>query len=231
MTRTLMVALLTAGTAMGWACGEAGRPATPPEGSHRTAVGAVASSRQVVRRCAALSPTRDIPVLCPTRLPHAGWVVRSQTLERGAGEYLLDLESRPRVPGEPTHVLAGGRRGRFSLETTADDRWPVRVPRPGTTCCSGARRDLGLIGATEGREPGTWTPVRLEVRRRTTVAGHPALLMTVASFPDGGVHGGHLAVVWNQRQAGYALSIHFDGGDDREQEALLLESAGAMSRS
>jgi hypothetical protein len=57
------------------------------------------------------------------------------------------------------------------------------------------------------------------------------LLPRVADYPDGGVHGGHLAVVWNQGQAGYALSTHFAEHSRRSQrQAALLRAATTMSR-
>jgi len=180
-----------------------------------------------VARCAALAPRRDIPVLCPARLPAARWYVRYQTLRSGRAEYLTNLDTKPSLSGDPFHVLAGGRRGRFSLRTDRG-RWPANED---------LERDLGLVGAAP-RKPGRpgdtkARPVRPTVRHRAAVDRHPALLLQVAGYPNGGVHGGHLAVVWNQGRSGSALSVHFADRSVRprvEQEALLLASAAAMSR-
>lgn len=185
----------------------------------------VALPNTAVKRCAALAPRRSIPVLCPTRLPTARWYVRYQTLRSGRFEYLTNLDTKPAGSGDPFHVLAGGRRGRFSLKSIAG-RWPVDAD---------LSRDLGLVG-TKPLKPGQrWDeqPVRLKLRRHAKVTRHPALLLKVADYPDGGVHGGHLAVVWNQGRNGYALSLHFAERSKRkraEQEAVLLEAATAMSR-
>jgi len=171
-------------------------------------------------------------VLCPTRLPTARWFVRYQTLAHGRSEYLTDLQTKPRGSGDPFHVLAGGRRGNFSLTTTTDGDWPVDVPVPSPTCCALTPRDLELIGARPGKQPDIWEPVQLKLRRRTTVAHHAALLLMAAGYPDGGVHGGHLVVVWNQGHDGYALSMHFAEHGKRtssEQEAVVLRAATAMS--
>ena len=157
--------------------------------------------------------------LCPQRVTPGRWVVRHGTLRRGRREYLCDLETRPFGSGAVFHVLAGGRAGRFPLATTASGFWP-RDPR--------LVRDLGLVGARP-LEPGQTVEerVRLRLVRRTTVAGDAALLLRVAGYPDGGVHGGHLAVVWNRGAAGYVLSMHFNGP---AREGALLRAAAAMSR-
>lgn len=186
----------------------------------------VALSDRAVRRCAALAPQRAIPVLCPTRLPTARWYVRYQTLRGGRLEYLTNFDTKPVGSGDPFHVLAGGRRGRFTLKSIAG-RWPVDTNLP---------RDLGLVGAKPLKPGQRWDkqrPVRPKLRRHVKVTRHPALLLKVADYPDGGVHGGHLAVVWNQGRDGYVLSLHYGERSQRpraEQEAVLLGAATAMSR-
>lgn len=73
--------------------------------------------------------------------------------------------------------------------------------------------------------------MRLKRLRRTSVAGHEALLLRARAYPEGGVHGGHLAVVWNVAGAGYAVTAHFSadaGLDERGRQAMLLEVAAGM---
>jgi hypothetical protein len=220
-----VVALIAAGMTAGCASGDGSDTRTRP--APRAAETLIPLSRAAVQRCSALASRRDIPVLCPTHLTAGRWHVRYQTLRRGRREYLCNLETTPAGSGDAFHVLAGGRSSPFSLRTTASGEWP-RNPR--------LPRDLGLIGS-ERRKPGQrsrperW--IRLRLSRRATVATHPALVLRVAEYPDGGVHGGHLAVVWNQGDAGYALSIHFaerNRHSPTEREALLLQAAGSMSR-
>jgi hypothetical protein len=217
-----VVALIVAGWAAGCGSDAGSRSAAP-----RAAESLVALSRAAVERCSALAPRRAIPVLCPTRLTPGRWRVRYQTLRSGRREYLCNLETTPAGSGAAFHVLAGGRSRPFSLSSTASGGWP-RDPR--------LPRDLGLIGS-ESRKRGQRSlrerRIRPRLIRRTTVSTHSALLLRVADYPDGGVHGGHLAVVWNQGEAGYALSIHFSERDRHspsEREAVLLEVAGSMSR-
>lgn len=197
------------------------RPATLTAVDHLVSLPAA-----TVRRCVALAPRRDIPVLCPTRLPKARWYVAHQTLRGGRNQYLTDLETKPGGAGDPSHVLAGGRRGRFSLETT-NAKWPVDTRLP---------RDLGLVGAKPlkpGQRHDEQRRVRLKLVGRSSLGKHPALLLKVTDYPDGGVHSGHLAIIWNEGNHGYTLSLHFaepskHDGDD--QEALIVQIAAAMSR-
>ncbi|WP_028060509.1 hypothetical protein [Candidatus Solirubrobacter pratensis] len=138
----------------------------------------------------------------------------------------MDLRALER--DEHTHVLVGGRLARFSLETTQEAMWPVHVPAPSETCCA-TPGDLGLVGAQPGQRPGTFTPVRLKLVRRATVATHPALVLKAQGFPTGGIHGGHVIVVWNQHGHGYVLSMHAHDAD-QTQQAVALWMADGMSR-
>ena len=151
--------------------------------------------------------------------------MRYQTLATGRQHYLTNFDTRPHGSGDPFHVLAGGRRGRFSLDVKAG-KWPAEQDTP---------RDLSLIGATALKPGQGWEDqqrVPLTLLRRATVGGQPALLLRASQYPTGGVHGGHLAVVWNQGGNGYALSMHFQDDSPRsetERQAALLEAATAMS--
>ena len=178
----------------------------------------------VERHCASIARTRQVGVLCPRTLPAGRWIVNHESLRVGRCQYLVDLETRPAGASDPFHVLAGGRCGRFPLAVRRG-RWPADVHLP---------RDLGLIGAkplTPGGSPDV-QHVRLRVLRRARVAGHAALLLLAAPYPDGGVHGGHTVVVWNQHGDGYTLTMHFHASDRRGREAraaTLLRAADAMS--
>jgi hypothetical protein len=75
--------------------------------------------------------------------------------------------------------------------------------------------------------------VRLDVVGRSHVGRSRALVLRAADFPDGGIHGGHLGVIWNEAGSGYTLTIHFSPKAHLApalQQKLLLESAAAMGR-
>jgi hypothetical protein len=184
--------------------------------------------RTIVARCAGMSASRDVRVLCPRALPAGRWQTVHASLREGRCAYLADLETRPPGSGAAFHALAGGRCGPWPLATTRTRRWPRAVPLAG---------DLGLVGALPLR-PGQaerdqrWVRLAAHGPRDTRVAGHPALLLRAAAYPRGGLHGGHVAVIWNQGGAGYALSLHFSARDDAGdvRHALeLLRAARAMS--
>lgn len=113
----------------------------------------------------------------------------------------------------------------FSFSTTAGGGWPRNAR---------LHRDLGLVGAKPlkpGQRDSQAELVRLDRLGRTSVAGHEALLLRVREYPNGGLHGGHLAVIWNVGQAGYAVTMHFSndsGLDQRERRAVLVGVAASM---
>ena len=97
--------------------------------------------------------------------------------------------------------------------------------------------DLGLIGAKPlrpGQDDSTQTRVALRVLQTVDVDGHPGLLLQAAGYPDGGVHGGHIAAIWNQGRAGYVLSLHFTEqrhAPNISWQRTVSSVAAAMSRS
>ena len=226
-TAALGVAILLGG----WSCGggSPGGGSPSPQDHNATATTRtaapqrlVALPRAAIRRCASLGSRRDVPVRCPTRLPDAQWRVRYQTLERGRRAYLTDFRAPNTANGLAHHVLAGGRVGKFPLRARRRE-WPAALP---------LARDLGLLGAKQGRS-GRWKPVRLQVVRSSHVHRRQALLLRAAEFPNGGIHGGHLGVIWNEGRNGYTLTIHFSPDahvPPSLQEQLLLDAAAAMSR-
>ncbi|MCW2985206.1 MAG: hypothetical protein JWR63_2776 [Conexibacter sp.] len=228
--RWAIVGLLVAAT-LPVACGDAPpKAAAGPAPPHLAAL-----PRAAVRTCAALATTRRVPVRCPTELPAANWTIRYRSLTDGPSAYLVDYETRgsSKPAGAAFHVLAGGRTPVFDLATTRAGTWPVRADPPSATCCNTRPTDLALVGARRGRHRGFWYPVRLRSLRRTTLAGHPALVAQAAGFPNGGIHGGHLVVLWNQGGAGYVLSMHFMKPDDltaTQRQGALVAAATAMSR-
>jgi hypothetical protein len=158
----------------------------------------------VLDACRSLVPSRTVLVLCPARLPVGRWAVTHTTLRNGRCAYLLDANTRPFGQSIPFHALAGGRCHPWPLATRRG-RWPAAAAR--------LPDDLGLIGAKPLKpgQPGsaTSTPVPPRVLRHIHVGEHPGLLLQEATYPNGGVHGGHIAAIWNQDGNGYVLSLHF----------------------
>lgn len=180
----------------------------------------------IATACRELASSRDLAVLCPTGLPHGRWRVNHRTLREGRCAYLLDLTTRPFGRNIPFHAFAGGRCGPWPLTTRRS--WPARGTLPD---------DLGLVGARplEPGQPSTATAraVRAHVLRRVAVDGHHGLLLREAAYPNGGVHGGHLAVIWNQGGNGYVLSLHFTETprpSPGNEQQMVIDTAVTMSR-
>lgn len=122
--------------------------------------------------------------------------------------------------------------------------------------CDGSSNDGGLGSRADRWPPGADSqgfPVgsRLYSRylrltpssvvARVAVNGRPALVLRVGPYPDGGIHGGHYAIVWNGVGAGYVLSFHYHRGDPasegvdrprpprRRDIRALTRAAGSMT--
>jgi hypothetical protein len=72
----------------------------------------------------------------------------------------------------------------------------------------------------------------MTVMRHAMVQSRPALLLQAAPNPDGGIHGGHLVVVWNQGHRGYVFSIHtaHPVPVTQRDQAVALAAAESMAR-
>jgi hypothetical protein len=71
------------------------------------------------------------------------------------------------------------------------------------------------------------------VVRHDRLNGTPALVLTAPAYPEGGLNGGHLIILWNTRGHGYFISLHFDvsptGAGYSESERLLTAIAVAKA--
>lgn len=228
MKRTLAITVAVIGLAGCGGSDTSKQTATTSTGPQRSAtVTLQPTPTTITTACRRLAASRMLPVLCPTRLPEGRWFVNHRTLRNGRCAYLLDLNTHPFGQNIPFHALAGGRCGLWPL-TTRSGRWPAR---------GALTNDLGLIGAKPLRpgQPSTTTPTPVPPRvlRRVDVNGHHGLLLQEAVYPNGGVHGGHLAVIWNQDGNGYVLSLHFTESPrapTSSWQQIVIDTADTMSR-
>ena len=171
-----------------------------------------AASARFAQQCAEEAGSVAVAVLCPARLPLGGF-----ESPRNYGDapcaYLINLEPRGMLkrPGAVFHLLFGGTCRPWDLRTQ-DGRWPAvtSAARPGD--------DLRLIGNTSlmpGQTAADRERVGLRVLRRARIASEPALVLRNAPYPIGGIHGGHISIVWNADGAGYAVTGHAVASPER----------------
>jgi Cft2 family RNA processing exonuclease len=70
-----------------------------------------------------------------------------------------------------------------------------------------------------------------KLARRTTVRGRPAIVVRSQPYPAGGIHGGHVIVLWNQNGHGYLVSLHYAGGREKYTVRERTSAARAIATS
>ncbi|HEY4451312.1 MAG TPA: hypothetical protein VGN13_06930 [Solirubrobacteraceae bacterium] len=178
----------------------------------------VAAPAVVTRTCRnAATPVR-FAVLCPARWPSARTPrppqLRWITLRHGV--YLLNAfngvqELLPHI----FHLLIGGQRHTFGAHWRSID--------------PGLRITTRLIRIPM-RGGGTFVQQRPASRiGMSTVHGRPALVLREPPYPQGGLHGGHVIVLFNQAGHGYLASVHGIGMTQSELVAASVALANSMT--
>jgi hypothetical protein len=190
----------------------------------RIVVAAPPSLRQA---CRDITGHAQVPVLCPSVLPeNGGGFERATVFDSSSCSYLLNLEPRGvrRSQGTLFHVLFGGRCPAWQLPTTGPgSTWPTRS----------VDNDLRLVG-TEPRPgaPSDRQPIApLEVLATTEIGGRRAIVVRSRPYPLGGIHGGHLGVIWNASGHGYALTAHAIGTDRPHATRTAVRTLRAVAES
>jgi hypothetical protein len=182
-------------------CGAAaphGNPLGAAVSAHASQTSLVPAPAVVAAACRQGSITVGLPVLCPTRWPatRAAGPPQLFWFERSTRVYLLNAFNGPNDETPHVfHLLIGGQSRPFgrAWQTTIDPGLrvttrTVRIPkRGGGTFVQ--QRPARLIGTT-------------------TVHGARAILLREPPYPQGGLQGGHVLVLWNQGSHGYLISVH-----------------------
>jgi hypothetical protein len=132
-----------------------------------------------------------------------------------AGVYLLNaFNGHQQLPPHVFHLLVGGQQHPFGAE------WRAINP--------GLRITTRLIRIPM-RGGGTFVQQRPARRiSMTTVRGVPALVLREPLYPQGGLHGGHVIVLWNQAGHGYLASVHGIGMTQPQLIAAAVALAASM---
>jgi hypothetical protein len=152
-------------------------------------------------------------VLCPSVWPrHDGRAEDGRNLVLpGFQGYLGTFNDGGFLTGDAGHLLLGGQPKPFSLTGAPGALWP----RPGQPNPNAAMR-LPPDAFPAGHLP------RATIARRAEVGGLPAIVIHPREYPRGGVHGGHVVVLWNQRGRGYLVSLHFGGRPESSDEPVTV---------
>jgi hypothetical protein len=180
----------------------------------RTSFGALpAAPPAITKVCAEAAPRAAFPVLCPARWPPPAGrgAPKPRAFEKASDVYLIDVANGfGRRGGHVFHLLVGGQRRPFG-------RWPA-----------GVDPDLRITTRkvlTTDRAGVLYLPARRIATAR--VHGVKATVLREPPYPQGGLHGGHVVVLWSEDGHGYLVSVH----GERLPRRALVSIALAMARS
>src|SRR4051794_29398860 len=176
--------------------------------------GLVAAAPAVAKACAAAASRSSFPVRCPPRLPSGEPKVKS--FSRPPGVYLLDVSNGFRRRGP--HV--------FHLDVGGQSR-PFRLPQGGVDRDLRISTRLRTISIRGGGRFVQERPSRL--LGWATVGGERAAILRAAPYPQGGLHGGHVLVLWNEGDHGYVVSVHGTRMPLAQQRRIALAVARTRS--
>jgi hypothetical protein len=164
--------------------------------------------------CQNAAKASAFPVLCPATWPrHRGpGQPKLQFLQNTADAYLIDASNGFRRRGPHVfHVVLGGQRRPFRAVPTGIDP-ALRV----TT----RRVTIPMKGGGEFVQA-------LPIRRVGTATVHDkrAALLRAPRYPQGGIHGGHVIILWNQDGHGYLVSAHGARMPQRDITNVALQVA------
>jgi hypothetical protein len=194
-------------------CGDDDQPTTTATFDLRLA----ATPPGITKACAKAATRAAFPVLCPARWPPPGATraprdaPRPRTYVKASDVYLINVENGfRRRGGHVFHLLLGAQRQPFG-------RWPRDVDP-----------DLRLTTRkvlTTDRAGVLYLPARRIATAR--VHGVSATVLREPPYPEGGLHGGHVVVLWSEDGHGYLVSVHAE----RLSQRALVSIALAMARS
>jgi hypothetical protein len=132
---------------------------------------------------------------------------------RGYAGYLASFNNEGFAGDDAGHVILGRQPHPLYLQGAVGAPWPAAGQLPDPALKLDARGSK-VVG-------------------RVRVGASPGLVLCAPPYPSGGVHGGHLIVLWNRRGAGYLVSLHFADRHrpNRYPQAARVAAALAIARS
>jgi hypothetical protein len=145
---------------------------------------------------------------CPTRWPvRRGSATKlDAALVRGQSQWWASFDDPAFGPPDGVHMIIGGQKAPFSLAGNVGETWP----RPGEP------RPLPLLHLPT-----------LRIVQRATAGERQALVLVAPPYPDGGVNGDHVLVLFNVEAHGAFVSLHFGGFSRTQRIAAALAVAAS----
>jgi hypothetical protein len=170
----------------------------------------------ITNACAQAATSVAFPVLCPARWPppRGRGARTARIFEKATDVYLIDAANGfSHRGGHVFHLLVGGQRRPFR-------HWPTGVD---------PRLRITTRKVTIPIQGGGQFVQQLPARRIASarVHGVRADVLHEPPYPAGGLHGGHLVVLWNEDGHGYLASVH----GERLSRRALISIALTMARS
>ena len=199
--------------------------ADSPTGPTAIPLGAVPAP--VVAFCDQRARRHAFTVLCPTRYPRTrqSQVTLTGRSLLGPSFYWASFNDAAGFDGDDEgHLLLGGQRLPFSLAGSQGQTWPrPGQPRPVKQL---PLPRLITVAKDGGGSYVSQRPAR--VLGRAAVNGRKALVLVAPAYPEGGLMGGHVIVLWNRLQHGYMLSLHFSAGPGGRPFSLAQRVSAAL---
>ena len=162
---------------------------------------------------------------CPTRWPvrRGSATVLDAAIVRGPSQWFASFDDPAFGPPDDGHVIIGGQNPPFSLAGDVGETWP----RPGEPAPLPLLWLPRLMITPNGTPGGYVARVPPKILERTSVGGRQALVLTEAPYPVGGMHGGHVLVVFNVEGHGAFVSLHLGGFTQAQRIAAALSIASS----
>lgn len=152
--------------------------------------------------CREAADLAAFPVACPTEWPDTGRSAKVRLrLFGGDVAYLLEAQAGFGSRSPVFHVLFGGQRKPFPAGFEGGGKQLRVTTRRVVTPYYASPRGGRVLGTSVVERPARRVGA-------TRVHGQPAAIMKAPPYPQGGIHGGHSIVMWNENGHGYLVSTH-----------------------
>jgi hypothetical protein len=173
----------------------------------------------IKKACTRAAPATAVPVLCPTRWPSPSGrgAPKARLFSEVSDVYLINVENGFSRRGEHIfHLIVGGQAQPFG-------RWPAGVD-PDLRVTT---RKVVIPQRGGGRFVQQLPARRIATAR---VHGARAAVMQEPPYPAGGLHGGHVVVLWSEAGHGYLVSVHGERLSRHKQVSIALAIARSTRR-